>query len=192
ISIIVLYIRPFLVVCIALPWLPLSPSARRTNFTTTSSTAPAFRAVRASSTKPIWAVPKRSPPCSRSAPRPSRSPPPAAAIRRLRFVAVPLGTAPLRSLPGALPVAGGDAPHRLARPQDRRGRLVSADHSLFPLGLRAGAFLLPSLLGQLRATLAGEASGGAKRRTRSAGGSASPPARPVEGKTASQPPLAGL
>ena len=37
-----------------------------------------------------------------------------------------------------------------------------------------------------------KASRGAKRRTRSAGRSASPPARPVEGKAARQPPLAGL
>src|SRR5271157_4952476 len=165
-AIIVLDKWHFRVICIALPWLPLLPSARRTNFTTTSSTAPAFRAVLASSTRPISAALKRLPPCSRSA--------------------------PLRFPPGSLPVAGGDAPHLRARSQDRGGRLVWADHSLSPLGLRAGALLPPSLLGLLRATPAGERSFGAKRRTRPAGGSASPPARPVEGETARQPPLAGL
>src|SRR5208337_2413159 len=199
-AIIVLDKWHFRVICIALPWLPLLPSARRTNFTTTSSTAPAFRAVLASSTRPISAALKRLPPCSRSAPL--RFPPRVGSARsplvsrpaiwRLRFVAVPLGTTPLRSLPGSLPVAGGDAPHLRARSQDRGGRLVWADHSLSPLGLRAGALLPPSLLGLLRATPAGERSFGAKRRTRPAGGSASPPARPVEGETARQPPLAGL
>src|ERR1035437_2637015 len=114
------------------------------------------------------------------------------AIRRLRLAAVPLGTAPLRSLPGSLPVAGSDAPHLLAWSQDHGGRLVSADHPLPPLGLRAGALLPPSLLGRLRATPAGERSFGAKRRTLPAGGSASPPARPVEGEAAAQSPFAGL
>src|SRR5208337_2820808 len=131
------------------------------------------------------ASPLRHPPRVGSARSPLVSRP---AIWRLRFVAVPLGTTPLRSLPGSLPVAGGDAPHLRARSQARGGRLVWADHSLSPLGLRAGALLPPSLLGLLRATPAGERSFGAKRRTRPAGGSASPPARPVEGETARQPP----
>src|ERR1019366_956723 len=111
------------------------------------------------------------------------------AIRRFRLVAIPLGTAPLRSLPGSLLVAGSDAPHLLARSQDHGGRVVSADHPLSPLGLRAGALLFPSLLGLLRATPAGERSFGAKRRTLPAGGSASPPARPVEGEAAAQSPF---
>ena len=59
------------------------------------------------------------------------------------------------------------AMHRICPPrcQGRRGRLVSADHPRSPLGLRAGAILLPGLRGLLRTTPAGERSFGAKRRT---------------------------
>ena len=86
--------------------------------------------------------------------RPLRSPsrPPAAnwacpersGWRRSNPVSSPCcSPTPLRFLPGSLPVAGGDASHLLARSQDRGGRLVSADHSLFALGLRTGALLPP-------------------------------------------------
>ena len=94
------------------------------------------------------------------------------AMRRLSLVAVRLGATPLRSLPGSLSITSSPLSPLLARSRDAGRRLVSADQSLSALGLRLGAFLPPSVLGLLRATPAGGRSLRAKRRTRSAGGSA--------------------
>ena len=193
------------VICIALPWLPSLPSARRTNFTTTSSTAPASRAVLASSTKPIWAAPKRSPPCSRSAPLRSPSPPPAASW----VCPEPSGWPP--SNPASSPCCSPSGDQPRSGPSPAHYLLLAAMHRicspgpktavadwyqqtiLSPLwGFEPERFSSQAFWDCFEQLLPEKASRGAKRRTRSAGGSASPPARPVEGKAARQPPLAGL
>ena len=86
------------------------------------------------------------------------------------------------------------AMHRICAPGPKTAVADWYQQSILsPLwGFAPERFSPPSLLGLLRATPAGERSFCAKRRTRSAGRSTSPPARPVEGETASQPPLAGL